>query len=630
MKDLPTGTSRVALVTDVPLPEAGSAPNIDEVHALGPAAQGHGPAFRRASRRADRAQRLLLHLQQDPWVIAQVSAGATLVALDAPAGIAVGHIAEYGLTTGRFDAVAHRLPVALIHLLVRIRGVPEGRRHQLAHVAIVRLHRLHRPEAADRVMRSALRHLTTPRLRADLLGDVVSHDLARGHASEVAAEAYAAELAVADQHHAAGQHGRAAAAFDEAARTAFHRVLHFDHQVSPLAADPEAYTAPLASSTTAKALRAPRGRTLLPSAGTGTTRLLIATWRNADFLGEIRSHLDHHRDFETQFVDFHKDAALRPLVGKVVQQTLSGGSSVRSAAEEIFRPYLDAADVVFADWCTELAVLITQVDPRDTRLVVRMHSYEAFTRWPHLIDVSRIDDLVFVSEHLRTLAVAAMPALRQPGAPRLHVLINAVDLQRCVRPKQADARFTLALLGASKTVKDPRWAIDVLRRLREHDERYRLLLIGGKFQNPSPATQDYTDALDRDLAELEPSGAIRRISFTDDVPAALEEVGVVVSSSVRESFHIGLAEGAASGAVPVVRDWPFFPGAAHDLFPHDWVVEDPAAAATRILALTADETTWRDAGSEASRWVVSRYDWRHVSQGYETLLGHYDRMGKNR
>ena len=53
----------------------------------------------------------------------------------------------------------------------------------------------------------------------------------------------------------------------------------------------------------------------------------------------------------------------------------------------------------------------------------------------------------------------------------------------------------------------------------------------------------------------------------------------MLSSSVRESFHMGLVEAVASGALPVVRDWPFFPGAARTLFPPDWVVDSPAEAA---------------------------------------------------
>ena len=143
-------------------------------------------------------------------------------------------------------------------------------------------------------------------------------------------------------------------------------------------------------------------------------------------------------------------------------------------------------------------------------------------------------------------------------------------------------------------VKDPRWAIAVLRRLREHDERYRLVLVRGELEEPTEAARAYVEDYRRDLAELEPIGAVQVLGHTDDVPATLQDIGVVLSASARESFHIGFVEGVASGAVPVVRDWPFFPGATRQLFPADWTVDSVDEAAERVLRLTENEQVWRE------------------------------------
>jgi glycosyltransferase involved in cell wall biosynthesis len=89
---------------------------------------------------------------------------------------------------------------------------------------------------------------------------------------------------------------------------------------------------------------------------------------------------------------------------------------------------------------------------------------------------------------------------------------------------------------------------------------------------------------------------------------------------VRESFHLGLVEGAASGAVPVVRDWPFFPGAARRLFPESWGVADPTEAAERVLEATSSEESWRHAGEEAAAHVLERWDWQVVKGRYDALL----------
>ena len=456
--------------------------------------------------------------------------------------------------------------------------------------------------------------------------------LARGDASAPVVPAYGALLDVADEHYARGETKEAAQAFTDALRLATHRVLHFDNLTSPLAEDPAGFTAPLRDSAVAKAMRAPRGRVSTGSTGrdgvsTGSTsrpvRLLVATRINADFLNEIREHFGAHPGFEMRFVDFaeaHELDRFAKRPERIVLQTLAGKPRLPAVAEELFREHLDWADVVLVEWCTALAALLTQIDPRDTRIVVRMHSYEAFTLWPHLMDMSRVDDMVFVSEHLRDLAVAAIPGLQGESAPALHAITNAVDLQRCVRPKPAEARFTLGLVGSSKMVKDPRWAIAVLRRLREHDERYRLVLVRGELEEPTEAARAYVEDYRQDLAELEPIGAVQVLGHTDDVPAALEDIGVVLSASARESFHIGFVEGVASGAVPVVRDWPFFPGATRQLFPADWTVDSVDEAAARVLRLTENEQVWRETGAAASELVRSRWDWTVVRQDFERLF----------
>lgn len=123
--------------------------------------------------------------------------------------------------------------------------------------------------------------------------------------------------------------------------------------------------------------------------------------------------------------------------------------------------------------------------------------------------------------------------------------------------------------------KDPRWALEVLRILRQSDKRYRLHLVGGGLNaTSSPALHRYHQAFTAELDPLVAEGAVRVLGHTDDVPGALTDVGTVLSTSVREGWPLSIMEGAASGAVPVVRDWPFFAGKTHgarSLFPSDWV-----------------------------------------------------------
>ncbi|MEV6791367.1 hypothetical protein AB0M87_05060 [Streptomyces sp. NPDC051320] len=166
--------------------------------------------------------------------------------------------------------------------------------------------------------------------------------------------------------------------------------------------------------------------------------------------------------------------------------------------------------------------------------------------------------------------------------------------------------------------------MEVPRLLRSRDQRYHLLMVGaGLNAGASAAAAAYQAALDNDLAELERSAAVHRLGPCDDVPSVPAGVGVILSSSVREGCHVGLMEGAASGAVPVVRDWPFVAGRPHSartLFPEDWVVTSPQQAADRILAVTESESTRSLHGRAASRYALSQWDWTAVQGDYDSLL----------
>lgn len=485
-------------------------------------------------------------------------------------------------------------------------------------------------EAEDLAVRTAGK-LRDVRLRADLLCSVAEAVLARGAEPALLGDAFAAQLAVADKHVAESRPEEAAEAFGLAMRIALNRSIHFDARSSPLARDPRAFVDPLRRSTTGQALRAPRGRSRSNAARSTSlgrsVRVLIATRRNDNFLQEIRDHLGTSERFESRFFDFAEgDDLLRGLrsPARMAKAILSGESPAVARMEERLRPLLDWADVVFVEWCTAHAVLFSMTDPGDTRVILRLHSYEVFTPWPHMVDFTRVDDLVFVSDHVRDLARDAIPALGQASAPLLHSIPLGMELHRFPRDKPADARFNVGLVGWGSVAKDPLWAVEVVRHLRRQDPRYRLVLVGDEFDaSVSPAAEYYGRQLREGLAVLEADDGAVRTGRTEDVPAALRSIGSIISSSVRESFHAGLVEGAASGAVPVVRDWPFFAGkqnGASTLFPPEWVVSTPVEAAERILRATATEENWRAAGAAASRHVLESWDWSVVKHRYDDLL----------
>ncbi|SDZ37975.1 Glycosyltransferase involved in cell wall bisynthesis [Micromonospora pattaloongensis] len=659
-------------------------PALAEVRGFAVAPEAITGRLRDALRRAPQNRRMWLHARRDGWLRRRAAEADVLVALDARAVHTVWELAQrntrasacHGLVPAlkEFDARrtptpgtvlerqvaatasigargARRLAVrAAKTTLKKATGqkvvanpagawlwtravsaprIPDGLRSRLTLRVYGSAVRAGRPATAARASAAAIGRIKDPQTRADLLTKQAQTELGLGRVPAGLHDAITAQLDLADLRLRKRDPKKAAFALSNAFSLASNRVLHFDRLSSPLTDDPAGYLAPFRDSVAAKKLAEPRGRAT-PAAPIPTDRpmrLLLTTLINDNFLREIRERYEAMPNVEVRFLDLDDDPAGRVLArsgSSVFEHILSGRSAYGDKIEQWLRPHLDWADTVFIDWCQATAALFTLHDPGTARIIVRLHSFEAFNFWPHLVDFSRVDDVVFVSDHLRDLSTAVLPQLTGEAAPRLWVVDNAMDLQRYPRPKPAEARFNLGLVGVGSVAKDPRWAIEVLRRLRRHDERYQLLLIGSDLNaRTSAAAKQYANQLQRDLDELEPSGAVQRRGQTDDVPGALTEVGVILSSSVRESFHCGLVEGAASGAVPIVRDWPFFAGKPHGartLFPADWVVADPDEAAERILAATATEESWRETGRAASEHALKTWDWSITQHDFDRLL----------
>jgi len=272
--------------------------------------------------------------------------------------------------------------------------------------------------------------------------------------------------------------------------------------------------------------------------------------------------------------------------------------------ERASRAILEQADVILCEWCLGNAAWYSRNKRPDQRLVVRMHRMEVYTDHPAAVNIDNVDRVVCVSQHI------ADEAIRRFGwdPAKLRVIPNSVDIDRFRLHKGDDSRFTLAMIGYVPRRKRLDRALDVLEELRRSEPRFRLLLIG----HP-PSEFDWVFARPEEVeffraafARVQESqllrGAVEFLPFSDGLPDLFRRVGFVLSTSDSEGHQVALAEGAASGAIPVILDRP---GAA-DQYPRRWIHPTAAQAAAAVVALGQDE--WRSeqilAADHASSWAA--------------------------
>ncbi|QNE89952.1 glycosyltransferase [Corynebacterium incognita] len=264
------------------------------------------------------------------------------------------------------------------------------------------------------------------------------------------------------------------------------------------------------------------------------------------------------------------------------------------------------ADVVFCEFAGPFLNWYAQNKRPGQKLITRMHGFEVRGPAPWLLnlDFEQVDEVIFVSEHYRRLAVEKLGISRE----RTRIISNTIDTVDFDRPKMENAQFNLGLVGFVPFLKRPDRAIKLLSKLIEVDPRYNLRIRGrAPWEYPyvwkdNVQRSSYLELFQTVAQNSELKSRIVFEDFGSDISSWFRSIGVVLSPSENESFHLAPAEGMASRAVPVVWDRD----GARDIFGH-YVVDGTDDAVDRVLNLRDHETFCREgriARDYALQWGV--------------------------
>ena len=170
-------------------------------------------------------------------------------------------------------------------------------------------------------------------------------------------------------------------------------------------------------------------------------------------------------------------------------------------------------------------------------------------------------------------------------------------------------------------------ALDLIERLRAKDQRFKLYLKGrmpwelGWAWNRDDERSYMTAQLDRISSSPLLAEGVVFDEFGPDVMSWLRKIGFILSPSEDESFHIGLAEGMASRAIPVIWGWP----GAGLLYPNRYV-HGSTEAAGRDIFRAAHSGSPHDERESVRAHVVERFAAKEVyERWFELVSGRPDR-----
>jgi len=249
------------------------------------------------------------------------------------------------------------------------------------------------------------------------------------------------------------------------------------------------------------------------------------------------------------------------------------------------------AEVIFSEWGLANSVWYSNNVSGEQNHIVRIHLQEVNERariFPINIDIEGVDKFVFVAEHVQSEAIE----LFDWDPASTIVIPNFVDVDRLNQSKLPSANKTLGIIGIVPQRKRLDRALNLISRLASADSSWKLIIKGKnprdiefmKAPNRSSEMKYYEDQFRRMKEDPILKSAIKWDEYSISLSSWYRKIGFVLSPSDFESFHYSIADGVASGAIPIIWPWD----GAKGIYTEEWVVRNTEEASDLILSSNTD------------------------------------------
>lgn len=232
------------------------------------------------------------------------------------------------------------------------------------------------------------------------------------------------------------------------------------------------------------------------------------------------------------------------------------------------RSFLQANDVVFFEWASELLAAATQL-PKVCGIVTRLHRYEMY-KWADKVNWDAVDRIILVSEAKRREFVARFPE----QAAKIVVIPEAISVETFEpqpRPFNGDVGI-LCHLRPRKRVYELVLAFYELSRRR--DDLH--LHIGG---GEAGGYAEYYYAVHALVDQLGLQDKVTFYDHVDEPQTWYHDVDIFISNSYSEGLQVALLEAMASGCYCLSHQWE----GVEELLPPENLFFTEAQLVDRIL-----------------------------------------------
>jgi len=278
--------------------------------------------------------------------------------------------------------------------------------------------------------------------------------------------------------------------------------------------------------------------------------------------------------------------------------------------------FLKKADIVFCEWCLGNAVWYSHNLKPHQKLIIRVHHQEMKLPYRYQLAWENVNNIIFTGYfHFNNFK------REQPEhADKARLIFCDVKCDDLFRTKFHYSEFNLGLVGINPMRKRPDLAIEILYHLKKIDSRFTLF-----FKTRMPWEYDwlwkreeeraYYNKMFEDLKKSTLQNSVVFDMHGDNMTEWYSKIGWILSTSDHEGSHQAVAEGMASGAIPIIRNWD----GAYPLYPKNYVFSTIEEAVNMICEYRKS-SKYHVECSNAYNYTKQNFDTPIIVNKYDELI----------
>ncbi|PKO07309.1 MAG: hypothetical protein CVU41_01015 [Chloroflexi bacterium HGW-Chloroflexi-3] len=324
-------------------------------------------------------------------------------------------------------------------------------------------------------------------------------------------------------------------------------------------------------------------------------KIILFNGHDFRFLHPIINYYSNHPDYEI-LMDEHP--------GHVIE-------NIQKSKE-----LLNKADIIFCEWCLGNAEWYSQNKKENQILIIRLHSQELGLSYLERILWINVDKIIFICPNNLNIFIKRFPELKN----KVLMIYNPIDTKKFDNPKLEHSIFNVGFVGLSPKLKAPNMAFDIFRQLRYIDSRYKMYMKGKMpweydWLWKRKEEREYYEKFFYKIDNFLKNGDIVVESYDNDIAGWFSKIGFILSTSDREGSHQVVAEGMASGSLPVIRNWD----GANLIYPNKYIFKSTNEAVF-LISKWIKEESYDIEISSIKNFSFQNFDQSIIIESYEKLL----------